>query len=107
MMADRHGAWLQGNGAWLQVTSDGKPKVLDLQDCTGAGDVAMSAPKALSEDGALEGIGGKLLAVNADWSNPTGQWRVGTKPLFELYPGGCTDRIKAKRKVRCRQLHRL
>ena len=86
----------------MQVTSDGKPKVVDLQDCTGCGDVAMGAlTECSADDGVtLVATGGKQLQINPAWANPTGKWRVGSKPLFELYPGGLVRRMTDKRKVR-------
>jgi hypothetical protein len=85
---------------WLQVTPDGQPKVLDLVDCSGSGDVDMRVEVDADEDGNLPGLYGHRLAVNREWKNPTGRWRVGAKPLFELYPGGCRRRMEKYRKVR-------
>lgn len=87
---------------WLQVTPDGQPKVLDLVDCSGSGDVDMCAEVEADSDGVLPGLYGRSLVVNPDWTNPTGRWRVGAKPLFDLYPGGCRRRIEKYRKVRNR-----
>jgi hypothetical protein len=47
---------------------------------------------------------GKKLQINPSWKNPTGKWRVGSKALFELYPGGLVSRMKEKRKVCTRKL---
>ncbi|KAB8551731.1 hypothetical protein FH972_025622 [Carpinus fangiana] len=41
----------------LQVTSDGKPKILDVLDCTGSGDVTSKVVKA-DEGGCIRGASG-------------------------------------------------
>ena len=65
----------------LQVTSDGKPKVIDIIDCTGSGDIIMSDPIAVGEDGYLpttEHCPIKI-KINRNWANPTGKYRVACK----------------------------
>ena len=51
--------------AGLGVTSDGRPKVIDVIDCTGSGDVKMTESKPSTEEGVIVGVGGKKLALNA------------------------------------------
>ncbi|KAI9505484.1 subtilase family-domain-containing protein [Coemansia spiralis] len=71
----------------LQLTSDGKRKVLDFIDCTGSGDVAMSDPQKCNS-GALElrAVSGRMLRLNPAWSNPSGEWRIGAKHLYDIAP---------------------
>lgn len=47
----------------FKVTSDGKPKIVDIIDTTGSGDVDTSKIISPSEDGNLVGLTGKLLKV--------------------------------------------
>lgn len=84
MVSSKH-AETDPGAAGLQTTSDGRPKVIDLVECTGSGDVDMSTVRK-AEAGAtsIEGLCGRTLKLNADWSNPTGQWRVGRKAAFEV-----------------------
>ena len=95
----------------MQETTDGKPKVVDIVDCSGSGDVVTSTEMQADADGTLEGLFDRKLAVSSSWSNPSGKWRVGAKPLFELYPGGCKRKVERKRKARalqsftCRRSH--
>jgi tripeptidyl-peptidase-2 len=63
----------------MLVCPDGKPKLIDVIDCSGSGDVAMSAPVAVSPDGFIPAIGGRYLKVNSAWKNPTGLYRTGIK----------------------------
>jgi tripeptidyl-peptidase II len=63
----------------LQQTTDGKPKVIDIIDCSGSGDVVMHGPFQVDVEGVLPGIGGQKLKVNPSWNNPSGNYRVGIK----------------------------
>ncbi|KAL9662725.1 hypothetical protein QQ045_027559 [Rhodiola kirilowii] len=82
----------------LQVTSDGKPKILDVLDCTGSGDVDTSVVVKASEDGLIRGASGADLFVNPLWKNPSGEWHVGCKLVYELFTDTLTSRLKKERK---------
>lgn len=91
----------------LQVTSDGKQKVIDVIDCSGGGDVDMttvvkSSSGTVTEDGHLEikGLTGRTLRIPADWvaTNPSGDWRIGMKRSYELYSKTLYTRVCAERK---------
>ncbi|CAN0902776.1 Tripeptidyl-peptidase 2 [Linum grandiflorum] len=84
--------------AGLQVTTDGKPKVLDVIDCTGSGDIDTSKVVKADADGCIRGASGASLAVNPSWKNPSGEWHVGCKLVYELYTGTLTSRLKKERK---------
>lgn len=81
----------------LQKTSTGLPKVIDIIDCSGSGDVLMSAP-VTAVDFKLTTADGRVLSVNPEWINPTGLWRHGIKRAFELYPRGLKERVLDERK---------
>lgn len=49
----------------LQTTPDGKPKVIDVIDGTGSGDVSMSKPKK-AEDNKLTGLTGRTLKLDPE-----------------------------------------
>jgi tripeptidyl-peptidase-2 len=61
-------------------------QILDIIDCTGSGDVDTSTVVTADEAGCIQGASGRKLAVNAEWANPSGQWHVGCRRLFELFP---------------------
>ncbi|XP_024379679.1 tripeptidyl-peptidase 2 isoform X4 [Physcomitrium patens] len=84
--------------AGLQVTTDGKPKVIDVLDCTGSGDVDTSTIVTADEDGFITGASGARLQINKEWINPTGEWRVGSKLAFSLFTGTLINRLKGERK---------
>jgi hypothetical protein len=48
----------------LQTTSDGRPKMVDCLDMTGAGYVDCSTVKNVANDGTLMGLSGRKLKVN-------------------------------------------
>ncbi|XP_065343517.1 tripeptidyl-peptidase 2 isoform X3 [Cloeon dipterum] len=83
----------------LQVTSDGKPKVIERIDCSGAGDVDTSTV-VKANDGAILGLTGRKLRIPKDWKNPTGEYHIGVKNAFELYPSKLRERIEKERKER-------
>ncbi|XP_037075025.1 tripeptidyl-peptidase 2-like [Pollicipes pollicipes] len=81
----------------LQRTSDGRPKVIDLIDATGAGDVDTSHVAQL-QDGSLTALSGRQLRIPAGWECPSGKFHVGMKPLYELYPEKLRKRIQSEYK---------
>lgn len=81
----------------FQVTTEGKPKILDVIDCTGSGDLDTSATATPDASGNLTGASGRSLRINPAWSNPTGVWRVGCKHVFELFPRGLRARMREQR----------
>ncbi|GJN40688.1 hypothetical protein PR202_gb29949 [Eleusine coracana subsp. coracana] len=84
--------------AGLQTTSDGKPKILDVIDCTGSGDVDTSKVVKADADGAIVGASGTRLVVNSSWKNPSQEWHVGCKLVYELFTDTLTSRLKKERK---------
>ncbi|XP_064990083.1 tripeptidyl-peptidase 2-like isoform X2 [Musa acuminata AAA Group] len=84
--------------AGLQVTSDGNPKIIDILDCTGSGDVDTSKVVKADADGSIVGASGTRLVVNPSWKNPSQEWHVGYKLLYELFTSTLTSRLKKERK---------
>ncbi|XP_027923096.1 tripeptidyl-peptidase 2-like isoform X1 [Vigna unguiculata] len=82
----------------LQITSDGKPKVLDVIDCTGSGDIDTSKVVKADADGHICGASGASLVINTSWKNPSGEWHVGYKLVYELFTETLTSRLKKERK---------
>jgi tripeptidyl-peptidase-2 len=82
----------------LQYTSDSKPKIIDLIDATGAGDVDISTVRRVDSDGYVVGLTGRKLKIPASWSNPSGEFRVGMKALYDLSSSALRDRLKKERK---------
>ena len=74
--------------------------MLDVIDCTGAGDVDTSAAVAPSPEGTLKGLSGRTLALPASWPPiaKDGKYQLGVKRAFELYPRGLAGRVKAERR---------
>lgn len=77
----------------LQVTSEGKPKIIDSIDCSGAGDIDISkvvAPNLIHQDGdnvlLIPGHSGRTLRIAKNLANPTGVWRVGSVLYLDLLP---------------------
>ncbi|XP_043288637.1 tripeptidyl-peptidase 2 isoform X2 [Venturia canescens] len=84
----------------LQVTSDGKPKIIGRFDCSGAGDVDTSTI-VQAEEGFITGVTGRKLKIPFKWSNPSGDYHVGVVYPFSIYPSKLSEKITAERKKRC------
>jgi tripeptidyl-peptidase-2 len=81
----------------LQTTIDGRPKVIDIVDATGSGDVDTSRI-IKPADGKVTGLTGRTLTLDPNWKIPSGEVRVGMKNGFELYPHELVDRVKEHRR---------
>ncbi|XP_018353839.1 PREDICTED: tripeptidyl-peptidase 2 isoform X2 [Trachymyrmex septentrionalis] len=83
----------------MQVTSNGKPKIIERFDCSGAGDVDTSKV-VQAPDGYITGLTGRKLKVPSNWNNPSGEYHIGLKNLYSLYPTKLKERVVAERKKR-------
>ena len=81
----------------LQTTSHGQPKIVDVVDGSGSGDVNMSETFEAT-DNSLIGLTGRKLKLGSDWENKNGKWRLGIKAAYELFPSALVSRLKSERK---------
>ena len=83
----------------LLTTTTGAPKVIDIVDCTGSGDVDTSKT-ASPVDGKLTGLSGRTLTLPHEW--PTiaegGKYHLGIKPAYELMPKPLITRMQGERR---------
>lgn len=84
---------------------DGPNKLVDVIDCTGAGDVPLTKVEATSVDvdgGAALAVTsprtGRQLLLSPSWPNPTGVWKVGTKRAYDLWPKELIERRTKERR---------
>ena len=85
----------------LQVTTDGRPKIVDMVDCCGDGDVDTSEVRSsgdLEQGRVIKGLTGRELKIPDGWKNPTGEWLVGAKALYQLVPKGVLTRVRKLRR---------
>ncbi|KAF9616739.1 hypothetical protein IFM89_032258 [Coptis chinensis] len=52
-------------------------------------------------NGCITGASGISLVVNPSWTNPTGEWNVGYKFVYELFTSSLTSHLKKERKKKC------
>lgn len=81
---------------------DGPNKVVDVIDCSGAGDIPLTVAEAKpTEDGAALAIESpttkRTLRISPEWKNPTGVWKVGAKRAYDLWP---TELVKRRTQQR-------
>ena len=69
----------------LQVTSDGKPKILDILDCTGSGDIDTSHVVKANDEGSIIGHFDTTLKLNPEWQNPSGQLSMFSLALLAVF----------------------
>lgn len=84
--------------AGLQTTTTGEPKVIDVIDSTGGGDVDLAAPAKPAADGTLAGKSGRKLTLPANGTNPSGEYRLGLKPARELFGPEVMERMREQRR---------
>eukprot|EP00111_Clytia_hemisphaerica_P012386 TCONS_00036372-protein len=79
----------------LERTPKGERKIVDIIDCSGSGDVDTSTVvKVDAEDNTITGITGRKLTVPSSWNNPSGDFYVGCKRLYSLFPTTPRRRVK-------------
>jgi tripeptidyl-peptidase-2 len=82
----------------LQKTSDGRPKIVDLIDASGSGDVDTSTVVE-AVDGKFTGLSGRVLRPDPKWKNPTGKFHIGLKAATELFPAALVNwRLAGKKR---------
>ncbi|KAG2527174.1 hypothetical protein JM16_003542 [Phytophthora kernoviae] len=82
----------------LQVTPDGRPKIVDIVDATGAGDVDTSTVLEAKE-GKLTLSNGRVLTLNSEWKpSEENKYHIGTVAGYHLFPGPLVTRMKKERK---------
>ncbi|KAI8603041.1 subtilase family-domain-containing protein [Dissophora ornata] len=95
--------------AGLLVTSDGKPKIIDIVDCSGSGDIPTTTIVKASEgeDGipVITGLTGRKLRLSKKWTNPSGEYRIGIKRAYDLFPEDLKERIKKERLAEFQKEH--
>ncbi|TDH66684.1 uncharacterized protein CCR75_007853 [Bremia lactucae] len=81
----------------LQMTPDGRPKIIDIVDATGAGDVDTSTVIEAT-DGLLKLADNRTLTLNPHWGpSQDGKYHVGSVAGYHLFPGPLVARLKTER----------
>ena len=78
----------------LSTTSEGLPKVIDILDATGSGDVDTSVIGTPNEDAQVEGLSGRRLQLDPAWIEPNQLIHLGVVNGFDLFPDNVVDNYK-------------
>ena len=81
----------------LQTTPDGRPKIVDVVDGSGSGDINTSSVHEL-KDGKLTGLTGRALTLPKQWKSRDGKYRLGLAEAYRLFPADLVSRLKSKRR---------
>lgn len=85
--------------AGLQFTSDGKPKIIDLIDASGSGDVKLCAKRILDpRTMEIDTLTGRKVVIPAHWKPLNGLIRLGVKLASELFPRPLLQRLRTEEK---------
>ncbi|ESN96330.1 hypothetical protein HELRODRAFT_107485 [Helobdella robusta] len=82
----------------LQYTSDGRPKIIDIYDATGTGDVNTSTI-VKEQNGEIIGLTGRVLKIPASWNNPTRDYHIGLKVAYQVFPKSLKERLTKEYKT--------
>ncbi|EST06453.1 Peptidase S8/S53 domain protein [Kalmanozyma brasiliensis GHG001] len=80
-------------------------KVVDVIDCTGAGDIPLQPIEPVSGSSASSSshvefkspFTGRTLRLSSKLTNPKGEWKIGFKKAYDLWPGELKSRRSAER----------
>ncbi len=81
----------------LQTTPDGRPKIVDVIDGSGSGDVRTTTEVEL-KNGQLTGLTGRTLKIPAKWKSRAGKYRLGMVEAWRIFPRDLVSRLTAKRR---------
>jgi len=81
----------------LQTTSDGRPKIVEVVDGSGSGDVDTSTVRK-AENREIAGLSGRTLRIAKQWKPQDGEFHVGIKRGYEIFPQRLVSRLKKKRR---------
>ncbi|CAH8544428.1 unnamed protein product [Schistosoma turkestanicum] len=96
--ATRIAIWDTGidpTAAGLQITPDGKPKIVDMIDASGSGDVKMKCKRYINQKNRIiETLTGRKVKIPSHWNPSDGIIRIGVKPASELFPKLLLQRLR-------------
>ncbi|QDU98736.1 S8 family serine peptidase [Lignipirellula cremea] len=89
----------------MQQTPDGRPKMIDVIDGTGSGDVDMTTLRTV-QNGAVTGLTGRQLKLDPQWVAENEQVHIGWKRGYDFFPSALISRLKKDRQETFARRHR-
>ncbi|KAM7534287.1 hypothetical protein Aperf_G00000118467 [Anoplocephala perfoliata] len=86
----------------LQVTSDGKPKIVDMIDASGSGDVPMLQTFKITDSArSITTLTGRNVSIPPSWKPLDGLIKIGVKSAAEIFPSILIDQLKSEETEKC------
>ena len=89
----------------LLTTPDGRPKIVDLVDGTGSGDVITKTVRKPNDKNRIVGLSGRTLKLG-NWKNPKNEYRLGLKAAYDFFPsdpgrgGALVERLQKETNIK-------
>ncbi|MDB4777361.1 S8 family serine peptidase [Verrucomicrobia bacterium] len=90
----------------LSTTSQGLPKVIDILDATGSGDVDTSVIETPNENAQVEGLSGRRLQLDPAWIEPNQVIHLGIVNGFDLFPDYVVDNYKKHAREKMQEMNK-
>ncbi len=91
----------------LALTSNGLPKVIDVLDATGSGDVNTTHVARADSKSEVKGLSGRTLHLNPEWTAANPDLHLGVVSGFDIFPGNVISQYKKHAKIQMTETNKV